>query len=166
MEADHSGLNNFSGLSDSNFKLLLPELQRMVKESRSVVADRYRSKSEQDAEEQAAVACRNALFLTDPHVDRERVISAKGTRVAGTCEWITRNAKYRAWLSSDNNEDSNNKDNTRLLWISGGLGKGKTMTSILLIEELERHTERIDNAELTRTFSSSAALTTRSATRL
>ncbi|KAJ4350309.1 uncharacterized protein N0V89_008930 [Didymosphaeria variabile] len=49
-----------------------------------------------DPTEQAAIACRDALFLTDPYVDRESVISAKGTRVAGTCEWITRNERYRA----------------------------------------------------------------------
>jgi hypothetical protein len=43
MDADHSGLNKFSGCDDSNFMLLLPELRRMVEKSRSVVADRYRS---------------------------------------------------------------------------------------------------------------------------
>jgi ankyrin repeat protein len=99
-----------------------------------------------DTSEQAAIACRNALFLTDPHVDRESVISAKGTRVAGTCEWITQNVGYRAWLNS--NSGSSNNDDTRLLWISGGPGKGKTMMSVFLTEELERRTVSIDNAEL------------------
>ncbi|RMZ74098.1 hypothetical protein GMOD_00004939 [Pyrenophora seminiperda CCB06] len=102
------------------------------------------SHNAQEASKQAAVACRNALFLTDPHVDRESVISAKGTRVAGTCEWITHNASYRAWLNSDGEGD----DSTRLLWISGGPGKGKTMMSVFLTEELERHTARMDNTEL------------------
>jgi hypothetical protein len=45
MDADHSGLNKFSGPDDKNFKQLLPELQRMAKESASVVGKRYRSKS-------------------------------------------------------------------------------------------------------------------------
>jgi hypothetical protein len=96
--------------------------------------------------EQAAVAYRNALFLTDPYVDRESVISAKGTRESGTYEWIAQDAKYCAWLNSDG-EGSNN-DNTRLLWISGGPGKGKTMLSLFLTEELERHTASIPNAKL------------------
>ncbi|KAF5851452.1 hypothetical protein GGP41_004293, partial [Bipolaris sorokiniana] len=96
----------------------------------------------QKASEKAAVACRNALFLTDPHVDRESVISAKGKRVAGTCEWITQDAKYSAWLNSNDNHD------TRLLWILGGPGKGKTMMSIFLTEELEKHIARVDNAGL------------------
>jgi ankyrin repeat protein len=87
--------------------------------------------------EQAAVACRNALFLTDPYVDRESLISAKGTRVPGTCEWITHDVNYRAWLYGDGNDDGNGE--TRLLWISGGPGKGKTMLSVFLTEELERH---------------------------
>jgi hypothetical protein len=43
MDADHSGLNKFSGRDDNNFMLLLPELRRMIENSRSVVADRYRS---------------------------------------------------------------------------------------------------------------------------
>jgi hypothetical protein len=47
MDADHSGLNKFSGRDDSNFMLLLPELRRMVNNSGSVVADRYRSKGRQ-----------------------------------------------------------------------------------------------------------------------
>ncbi|EUC34326.1 hypothetical protein COCCADRAFT_4268 [Bipolaris zeicola 26-R-13] len=82
-----------------------------------------------DAEEEAALACRDALYLTDPEVDRESVISAKGTRVAGTCEWITQNETYRTWLRSDSDRDNDGDGNgdTRLLWISGGLGKGKTM---------------------------------------
>ena len=42
MEADHSGLNKFRGMEDSNFKLLLPEIRRMVKSGPSVVAHRYR----------------------------------------------------------------------------------------------------------------------------
>ncbi|CAN9196308.1 unnamed protein product [Alternaria alternata] len=109
-----------------------------------------RNRAPEQAPEQAAVACHNALFLTDPHVDRESVISAKGTRVAGTCEWITHNASYRAWLNSDGGGNGNEDGNgdTRLLWISGGPGKGKTMMSVFLTEELGKHTARIDNTEL------------------
>ncbi|EUC39746.1 hypothetical protein COCMIDRAFT_10226 [Bipolaris oryzae ATCC 44560] len=104
----------------------------------------------QNASKQAAIACRSALFLTDPHVDRESVISAKGTRVAGTCEWITHNETYRAWLDSDGdgNGGDSKDNNTRLLWITGGPGKGKTMMSIFLTEELEEYTAYKDNTDL------------------
>ncbi|KAF2451234.1 hypothetical protein P171DRAFT_400591, partial [Karstenula rhodostoma CBS 690.94] len=95
--------------------------------------------------EQTASACRNALFLTDPAVDRETLTTTKGARVAGTCEWITRHDTYHHWLRGD----------THLLWISGGPGKGKTMMSIFLTEELERHTASIDSAWLAFFFCSS-----------
>ncbi|KAH8714814.1 hypothetical protein GQ44DRAFT_582173, partial [Phaeosphaeriaceae sp. PMI808] len=97
-----------------------------------------------EASEQAASACRNALFLTDPPVDRETLISAKGTRVAGTCKWITGNESYLAWLNSS----------TRLLWISGGPGKGKTMLSVFLTEELEKKTSGTEEAQLVYYFCS------------
>jgi hypothetical protein len=44
LNTDHSGLNKFRGLDDSNFALLLPEIQRVVKGGPSVIADRYRRK--------------------------------------------------------------------------------------------------------------------------
>ena len=81
-----------------------------------------------EAIEEAASACRIALCLTNPYIDRESLISTKGTRVAGTCEWIRNNSIYKSWLRGD----------AQLLWISGGPGKGKTMLSIFLTEELER----------------------------
>ncbi|KAH0538358.1 hypothetical protein FGG08_005053 [Glutinoglossum americanum] len=77
--------------------------------------------------EEAVVACRNALFLTDPDIHRESLKTDKGDRVPGTCEWIRKNAVYQSWLDGD----------IPLLWISGGPGKGKTMLSIFLTEELE-----------------------------
>ena len=74
-----------------------------------------------------AQACLAALFLTDPIDDRDKLISAKGSRVDGTCEWITENTLYRSWLES----------RSQLMWLSGGPGKGKTMLSIYLAEHLE-----------------------------
>ena len=71
------------------------------------------------------------------------MISAKGARVAGTCEWILQDESYRAWLNSDDdgngNSNGGSKDKARLLWISGGPGKGKTMMSVFLTEELQKH---------------------------
>lgn len=70
--------------------------------------------------------------------------------VPGTCEWIKSNESYQTWLygNDDNDGDGRNNDNTRLLWISGEPGKGKTMLSVFLTRELEEHTAGLDNAEL------------------
>ena len=75
--------------------------------------------------------CLRALFVTDPRDDRMQLIQAKGSRVNGTCEWIRSNTLYLSWLHSS----------SQLLWLSGGPGKGKTMLSIFLAEELERTAE-------------------------
>ncbi|GAB1725527.1 hypothetical protein NU195Hw_Modified_11t1 [Hortaea werneckii] len=72
--------------------------------------------------------CRDALFLSDPEIDRARLISEKGKRVDGTCEWIRKDKAYKTWRSGD----------TNLLWINGGPGKGKTILSIFLTQELQR----------------------------
>ena len=50
----------------------------------------------------------------------------------GTCIWIKDNESYKSWLCSA----------SRLLWLSGGPGKGKTMLSIFLSEELEHLTRQ------------------------
>ncbi|KAH0541549.1 hypothetical protein FGG08_003961 [Glutinoglossum americanum] len=70
--------------------------------------------------------CLAALFLTDPVDDRENLISTKGRRVGNTCQWIMTNEAFKSWLNSQ----------SQLLWLSGGPGKGKTMLSIFLTEEL------------------------------
>ncbi|KAK6605159.1 phosphorylase superfamily protein [Botrytis cinerea] len=44
LNTDHSGLNKFSGEGDENFTLLLPEIQRMIRDGLSIVVDRHRVK--------------------------------------------------------------------------------------------------------------------------
>jgi hypothetical protein len=44
LNTDHSGLNKFSGNDDENFKLVLPEIRRMVEDGPSIVAKRDRAK--------------------------------------------------------------------------------------------------------------------------
>lgn len=71
--------------------------------------------------------CQDALYLTDARDDRAELVSVKGSRVQHTCEWIKENDMYKSWLCGQRN----------LVWISGGPGKGKTLLSIFLTEELE-----------------------------
>jgi hypothetical protein len=71
-------------------------------------------------------ACHTALYSTDPSIDRENIIRAKGIRTPGTCEWIWSDPRFRSWLRGDRN----------LLWIRGGPGEGKTMMSVYLTEAI------------------------------
>ncbi|KAJ4258829.1 hypothetical protein NW762_007916 [Fusarium torreyae] len=71
--------------------------------------------------------CLRALFVTDPLSDREGLVTTKGQRTQGTCEWIPKTQKYQDW----------NATRDGLLWISGPPGKGKTIMSIYLTRLLE-----------------------------
>jgi hypothetical protein len=62
----------------------------------------------------------------------------KGMRVTGTCQWITNHESYQSWLEG----------RTHLLWISGGPGKGKTMMSIFLTQELEKTVSAAKSSQL------------------
>lgn len=98
-----------------------------------------------DSKEDQAQACLTALFQalrTDPRDDRGMLMQRKGTRVEGTCKWIKSNKLYESWLNS----------HSQLLWLSGGPGKGKTMLSIFLAEELERVTNDSQDAVLLEFF--------------
>ncbi|RSL90982.1 hypothetical protein CEP51_000479 [Fusarium floridanum] len=79
--------------------------------------------------------CRNTLFVSDPKIDRATLISSKGQRTPGTCEWIRENLHYQAWLAGE----------SRLLWISGGPGRGKTVLSLFLNEEVEKLCETTED---------------------
>ncbi|KAL7933000.1 ankyrin repeat-containing domain protein [Trichoderma chlorosporum] len=73
-----------------------------------------------------SLKCLQALFITDPAIDRAKLITSKGELVQGTCDWITERKEFVDWRASDGG----------LLWISGGPGLGKTMLSIYLTEYL------------------------------
>ncbi|KFX87067.1 hypothetical protein V490_08579 [Pseudogymnoascus sp. VKM F-3557] len=70
--------------------------------------------------------CLKSLFITNPTDDRDAIITAKGVRIDGTCEWITSTNEYKTWIASP----------PSLLWLSGGPGKGKTFLSIFLTKSL------------------------------
>ncbi|KAL3448018.1 hypothetical protein BJX65DRAFT_307305 [Aspergillus insuetus] len=74
--------------------------------------------------------CLQALFATDPADDRAKHISFKGNPVRSIFTWITDGKAYKSWVDRGTG--------SRLLWISGGPGMGKTMLAIFLSEELQQ----------------------------
>jgi hypothetical protein len=79
-------------------------------------------------EQEKIAECQNAVLTIRPEDHRAAIISTKGKRVTGTCEWILNDAGIQSLLSGE----------IRLLCIQGGPGKGKTMLSIFLTQELKR----------------------------
>ncbi|KAI9039276.1 uncharacterized protein KD926_009718 [Aspergillus affinis] len=73
--------------------------------------------------------CLHALRCSDSLVVKNRLKESKDKLVHQSIRWILQDPQYKVW---------ENGDEVGLLWIKGGAGKGKTMLSIGLIEELAR----------------------------
>ena len=63
----------------------------------------------------------------DSRVVKNRLKENKDKLLLKAIDWVFKDEQYNSWQ---------NGDNVSLLWIKGGAGKGKTMMSIGLIEEL------------------------------
>ncbi|KAL2857293.1 hypothetical protein BJY01DRAFT_242364 [Aspergillus pseudoustus] len=70
-----------------------------------------------------------ALECPDPFIVKNRLKASKDELLFKAIEWVFQDPKYCLWQK---------EDDTRLLWISGGAGKGKTMMTICLIEQLSQ----------------------------
>jgi hypothetical protein len=73
--------------------------------------------------------CIQDLRLSDPRDDKKRIEDTKGGLLEGLYDWILENSDFRQWR---------NDQQSRLLWINGDPGKGKTMLLCGVINELER----------------------------
>ncbi|KAL2817096.1 WD40-repeat-containing domain protein [Aspergillus granulosus] len=70
-----------------------------------------------------------ALQCADSFVVKNRLKASKDKLLFKAIEWVFENPQYCRWQ---------NEDDVRLLWIRGGAGKGKTMMTIGLVEQLSR----------------------------
>jgi len=70
-----------------------------------------------------------ALFVTDPADDMQMIANKKDKLLETTDSWMLKDTTYLKWL---------NDNCSRVLWLHGDPGKGKTMLAIALIEELTR----------------------------
>ncbi|KAF2730453.1 WD40 repeat-like protein [Polyplosphaeria fusca] len=73
--------------------------------------------------------CTQDLHLTDPRRDKARIEETKGGLLEDCYHWILENPDFQRWR--DNRQ-------SRLLWIKGDPGKGKTMLLCGIIKELEK----------------------------
>jgi len=75
--------------------------------------------------------CIKDLRLTDPRDDKMRIEQTKGGLLQDSFRWILDNSDFRQWRDDDQ---------SRLLWIKGDPGKGKTMLLCGIIDELKKST--------------------------
>ncbi|RDW58852.1 hypothetical protein BP6252_13328 [Coleophoma cylindrospora] len=72
--------------------------------------------------------CVRHLYVTDPRADKIRIEETKGGLLADSYLWILENDDFKQWLNQQ----------SRLLWIKGDPGKGKTMLLCGIINELQK----------------------------
>jgi len=73
------------------------------------------------------------LRETDPRDDKTRIQDAKGGLLRDSYRWILEHDDFRKWRSDPQ---------SRLLWIKGDPGKGKTMLLCGIIDELEKEPDQ------------------------
>jgi len=72
--------------------------------------------------------CVRDICHTDPHDDKQRIEDGKGGLLADSYRWVLDNTTFQQWQQ---------EPNSRLLWVKGDPGKGKTMLLCGIINELE-----------------------------
>lgn len=72
--------------------------------------------------------CVQDIRSTDPCDDKKRIEDTKGGLLANSYRWVLDNTAFQQWRQ---------KPDSRLLWIKGDPGKGKTMLLCGLINELQ-----------------------------
>ncbi|KAJ5781118.1 hypothetical protein N7457_006278 [Penicillium paradoxum] len=107
--------------------------------------------------------CQRALFVTDPHEDKNALKRKKGGHAPGTCQWILRTKELTAWLSSGTAMDPQRQAN-QVLWLHGNPGTGKSIMAIYLTEELPTASSNMDGATLAYFFCDSGFHTRNNAT--
>lgn len=75
--------------------------------------------------------CLKHLRVTNPYDDKDRIESDKGGLLKNSYRWILDHVDFKQWQ---------NDPKTRLLWIKGDPGKGKTMLLCGIINELSAST--------------------------
>ncbi|KAI4273225.1 MAG: hypothetical protein LQ337_004785 [Flavoplaca oasis] len=154
LASEHFRLNKFSTAQDSNYRLVCEEIVRMVEAApmrvyghRKSVAIALPSPGEFDASdyvgslsgltlqapavfEERDRASIQALFVSDPADDMHMIANKKDRLLETTDSWMLKDAIYQKWKS---------EDYTRVLWLHGDPGKGKTMLAIALVEDLTKH---------------------------
>ncbi|EHK47497.1 hypothetical protein TRIATDRAFT_216469 [Trichoderma atroviride IMI 206040] len=81
--------------------------------------------------------CLRALYVADPRMDKIRIEDTAGGLLRDSYCWILENEIFRNWRDCES---------SRLLWIKGDQGKGKTMLLCGIIDELKVTTQLADPA--------------------
>ncbi|CAG8980239.1 hypothetical protein HYALB_00009821 [Hymenoscyphus albidus] len=95
---------------------------------------------EQNPLDPESQSCIQDLRITDPREDKKRIEDTKGGLLRDSYQWILEHPDFQQW-----------RDDTqsRLLWVKGDPGKGKTMLISGILDELSPSTKLRDKAATT-----------------
>ncbi|KAI9861261.1 MAG: hypothetical protein M1813_005434 [Trichoglossum hirsutum] len=133
IDEDHVGMVKFNGRNDRAYQMVrgdieeLIENSQMAKETRDAVTIVNMAKEDRE--------CIQHLHVTDPRDDKKRIEETKGGLLKDSYHWILKNSDFQEWRTDGQ---------SRLLWIKGDPGKGKTMLLCGIVDELEKSMTRAD----------------------
>ncbi|KAK7177557.1 Vegetative incompatibility protein HET-E-1-like protein 15 [Paraphaeosphaeria sporulosa] len=90
-----------------------------------------RLQEEIDKRKRCLQDCLQDLRPTDPRHDKKRIEDTKGGLLKDAYRWVLQNPEFRQWCDNQH---------SRLLWVKGDPGKGKTMLLCGIVDELEEST--------------------------
>ncbi|KAH0431155.1 hypothetical protein CcaCcLH18_07333 [Colletotrichum camelliae] len=116
----------------------LEELLKFAKERESQVLKEMKSSLEKLVSEQVAKResrCMQAIRLGDPKQQKTSIEKSKGLPVEDSSKWILESHEFSTWRTANQ---------SRVLWIHGESGKGKTMLLCGIIDFLQDSTSKDD----------------------
>ncbi|RYP74644.1 hypothetical protein DL771_002910 [Monosporascus sp. 5C6A] len=138
-DAEEAVQQDIDKYSTQDIRMSLNSIAKQAKSQCAQLQDVHQAiqentkKQEKRRQDDKNEKCLMDLRLTDPRDDKQRIEDTKGGLFPGASNWILDHDDFRRWRDS---EDS------RLLWIKGDPGKGKTMLMITIVDELERQLAR------------------------
>ncbi len=132
--ANHSTICKFDSINDPTCKLVLDTIAAEVERALNLARERPKdglgyTLSDED------YRCLRDLRTTDPCLDKKRIEETKGGLLEGAYRWVLEADEFQQWC---------NDEQSRLLWIKGDPGKGKTMLLCGILNELSPSTKLMD----------------------
>lgn len=115
-----SGLRQISSTMEEEFSQLDRGLQNVQLTLSSLVQTQQ-------------VSQENLLRWLDAIFTKEEYERALAARLEGTCNWVLRRPEFLTWITSNGTEDT-----TKILWIFGSAGFGKSILCARLIDYLRK----------------------------
>ena len=104
----------------------LLDIRQAIQDQTATLKEMRQGEKDEKQEEENE-KCLADLCTTDPRKDKKRIQRTKGGLLKDSYKWILENENFKTWRQDHE---------SRLLWVKGNPGKGKTMLLCGIIDEL------------------------------